>query len=82
MWNPIDLAWAAGLFEGEGCFTFQGSKKARTRGGRLGKAQLSMTDEDVVRKFHTIMGFGSLREQKAEKRTDTNRNANLWCVTH
>lgn len=50
-----NLAWAAGLFEGEGSFTF----------ARRGKyvsivAELGMTDEDRVRRFHEIVGAGSV----------------------
>ena len=51
-----NVAWAAGIFEGEGTFT---------RNGRTGKkwaanACVRMTDEDVVRRFAAVMGFGSV----------------------
>lgn len=46
------LAWAAGLFEGEGSFTLN-------RGLRP-VAQLAMTDEDTVRRFHRIVGVGNV----------------------
>jgi hypothetical protein len=49
-----ELAWAAGLFEGEGCFS-AGSPYGQ-------KAQLAMTDEDVVRRFHRVVGFGNVHE--------------------
>jgi hypothetical protein len=45
-----EIAWAAGLFEGEGSIT---------RFGRPGKfdlrVSLNMTDEDVVRRFDAIV---------------------------
>lgn len=52
-----DIAWAAGLFEGEGCITHgsYGGSKARTP-----VLALQMTDEDVVRKFASTLGFGCL----------------------
>ena len=50
-----DIAWAAGLFEGEGCFT------RKRNGGRLVvAAALSMTDEETVRRFHQVLGFGTV----------------------
>jgi hypothetical protein len=57
--SPTDIAWAAGLFEGEGCWNFyvprSGSKTNRTQ------ARLGMTDEDVVRRFATVVGCGKVR---------------------
>jgi hypothetical protein len=48
-------AWAAGLFEGEGCF------KAQRRRGSFGlSAALASTDEDVIRMFHRIVGVGNV----------------------
>lgn len=42
--------WAAGLFEGEGCFVL--------RKNRYPGAAMTMTDEDVVRSFHETVGAG------------------------
>jgi hypothetical protein len=47
-----ELIWAAGLFEGEGCFT-------RNTNG-YPKAKIVMTDEDSIRRFCTAVGFGSV----------------------
>lgn len=54
MARAIDIAWSAGLFEGEGCATF-------SDGRRQPRASINMTDEDVVRKFHHIVGRGNVR---------------------
>jgi hypothetical protein len=48
--NDIHIAWAAGLFEGEGSLAVTGQKR---NGLRL---QLKMTDEDCVRMFQEICG--------------------------
>src|ERR1700691_3962032 len=48
------LAWAAGLFEGEGCFSV---------GHGNPFAQLAMTDRDIVERFHSIMGVGKIYTQ-------------------
>ena len=49
------IAWAAGVFEGEGCFTNTYTS--------LGLMQLRMTDLDVVQKFRDIMGYGNIIEE-------------------
>lgn len=46
--NEIDIAWAAGLFEGEGCFVFTYGKPK--------SAQIQMTDLDVLEKIHRLFG--------------------------
>jgi hypothetical protein len=53
-----DLAWAAGLFEGEGC-VHVGVRKSGTHVLRL---VLSMTDRDVVERMGQIMSVGRVYE--------------------
>jgi hypothetical protein len=54
-----ELAWAAGLFEGEGTISWF---KLRGRPDSIKvSVALSMTDEDVVIKFANIMGFGKVK---------------------
>lgn len=50
--NPLDVAWAAGLFEGEGC--------VHPRGKTSGELTLGSTDRDVVERFRDIVGFGTI----------------------
>lgn len=51
-WSRENLAWAAGIFEGEGSIT-----RRRKRDTNL---VLAMTDEDVVRRFHEAIGHGTV----------------------
>ena len=53
MASAEEIAWAAGLFEGEGCI----SQYQRGAGDDLQLA-LVMTDEDVVRRFDQIVNRG------------------------
>jgi hypothetical protein len=46
-----NLAWAAGLFEGEGCLTTHGKNMT---------ALINSTDKDVIERFHSVIGFGSI----------------------
>lgn len=54
--SSTDIAWAAGLFEGEGCF----SAGYRPSGKAYVVAVLSMTDRDVVDRFMAIVGCGAI----------------------
>lgn len=51
--SPTEVAWAAGLFEGEGNFHVNAERKTA-------KAGLSSTDEDAVRRFAEIVGVGKV----------------------
>jgi hypothetical protein len=50
-----DIAWAAGLFEGEGCLSF-----STVRGERYPQAMLKTTDRDVLARFHRIVVVGAI----------------------
>ncbi len=50
-----DLAWAAGLFEGEGCFSFAAGHVNRSL-----HAAINMTDRDVVQRFQAVVGIGAI----------------------
>ncbi len=58
MARDVDIAWAAGLFEGEGSCMIRGKKRQPV-------LALSMTDEDVVRRFHTIVERGTVNTYRA-----------------
>ena len=56
--DPLELAWAAGLIEGEGSVWIKSGPYPAAI------VQLSMTDEDVVRKLHKIFQIGDVYIQK------------------
>jgi hypothetical protein len=51
--DRVMVAWAAGLFEGEGCVT---------TGGSMRQAELSLetTDPDVLESFRRVVGVGAV----------------------
>ncbi len=55
-WTRENLAWCGGLFEGEGNISFylQGRKTDVLQS----LISIGSTDEDVIRKFHQIIGMG------------------------
>lgn len=56
MWSREDVAWAAGVFEGEG---FVGTYDYRSHRPSW-MMSVEMTDEDVVRKLHRVIGLGKV----------------------
>src|SRR5712692_6908714 len=53
MSTKLQIAWAAGLFEGEGTITLSGASKSP-------RLKVSMVDQDIVRKFAKIVRGGHL----------------------
>jgi hypothetical protein len=61
--SATDIAWAAGLFDGEGSFTlsrrFAGQWRAKTD-RFYARASLQMADHETVARFARIMGGGKV----------------------
>ena len=53
--TEVQIAWMAGLLEGEGCWLINHTKKWSSP-----RILLQMTDEDVVRKAARITGVGKV----------------------
>jgi hypothetical protein len=60
----LEIAWAAGLFEGEGTFTVHKSSRTGQNGpGKVStrpRAALATTDEDVAVRFYRAVELGKL----------------------
>jgi len=68
--NTNELAYIAGLFDGEGCVTCkQHPTKRKDRNNKVYnqwyiRCELSMTDKDTVEWLHEVLGFGWCKEKK------------------
>lgn len=69
--TPEQVAWAAGLFEGEGCIV--------PRGKTSGELIVGMTDRDVLERFRDIVGVGGI---KIEHRPDPHKDCYRWSVSN
>lgn len=47
--DQIDIAWLAGVYEGEGCLSIN---------GKAVRIIIQMTDEDIIRRIHSLTGCG------------------------
>lgn len=52
------VAWAAGVIEGEGCFTIVKNSKAKN--GMSAKFVLQMNDKDIVDRLFGLFGLGKV----------------------
>ena len=73
MASKIELAWAAGLWEGEGCFTNHKARNPTRKDGYTNCiiypcASITMTDKDVLDRFVRIIGFGKVNGPYFDKR--------------
>jgi hypothetical protein len=69
------VAWAAGLFEGEGSVIHwqRSEEPGRRPGGKVRGLALKMTDRDVVERFARITGCGSVTVQERRNQRDSRR---------
>ncbi|MEV3895305.1 LAGLIDADG family homing endonuclease [Streptomyces anulatus] len=68
--TPVEAAWVAGLFEGEGCITW-------TSKGQAGLAVTS-TDYDVIERLALLVGLGSVVAKSP--RTEERKPYWIWKV--
>ena len=57
--NPVDIGWAAGLFDGEGCITINKGKHIAL--------QISNTEYDTMLRWQELFG-GNIYEIKKQKK--------------
>ena len=72
--NVSEIAYIAGLFDGEGCVTCkQRPTKRKDRGGKIYnqwyiRCEMNMTDKAVIEWVHETLGFGWSREKIIKKK--------------
>jgi hypothetical protein len=60
--SPTDVAWSAGLFEGEGCIEITCKPDAMQANVRL---VVASTDYDVLERFLEVVGCGRVHERSS-----------------
>jgi hypothetical protein len=75
MKEKVKIAWAAGLFEGEGSIVLIQESRDRRPYPRL---QLTTTDSDVAYKFKRYIKAGCIYERK--RKTVTGKRVFFWVI--
>jgi hypothetical protein len=83
--NVVEVAWAAGLWEGEGCFHTQSgmvrvTKKGERRIYSYPRASMTMTDLDVLDHFCEVVGVGRVK-RRARRANALPQHKNQWVYT-
>jgi hypothetical protein len=73
-----EIAWAAGLFEGEGCFSVSDRKGPDGRSRPQPVMTVTMADLDVLERFQAIVGAGSTIALKQDRRFPTHKPLWKW----
>jgi len=73
--TPQQIAWLAGLLEGEGCF---GAYKKEPKGQKSLKIGLSMSDKDIVERVAYIFN----KPMYIERRNQKGRKLQYICDLH
>lgn len=86
--KELDIAWAAGLFEGEGAICC--AQKYKTTINQNGERRKSgfrwwlvmhSTDHDVLRKFHAVIDLGKVYGPYQDKRDEKYKPQLRWATT-
>lgn len=77
MEKEIQYAWAAGLLEGEGCFSIH--KRATRKNTYDTAIHCEMTDEDTIYKLQSVFGIGTVvSRQNNGKLPERSRRKPTW----
>ena len=68
--TPVQVAWLAGIYEGEG--------SCAITSGRAIRVEIVMTDEDVVNRIQSLTGLGSVRS--LSQRAENHKPAFRWSI--
>ena len=85
--NQNDIAYMAGLFDGEGSVSYYQRKEKRKDKKKaynfwIIRCEMSMTDEYVMKWFHETLGFGSLRKRLPIKSWKGKKIQWRWGCSH
>lgn len=76
MARAIDIAWAAGLFEGEGCIFLSNNPN----GSKQARLEIRMTDKDVLERFCEIVGRGEVKSRDYDQAPNSLKRVYKWGV--
>lgn len=77
--TPTEIAWAVGLFEGEGCISEVHRNRDPECRYRTVTLKLGSTDKDVVERFAAIVGVGGI--QPKVRRLPSYKDQWIWQCT-
>lgn len=77
----LDIAWAAGLFEGEGSFNTTCPHKGRGLTKRYLRLTMQSCDLDVLERFQRIVGVGAIYAVRPDPRRPDAKRIWSWVAS-
>jgi len=77
--TAAELAWVAGLIEGEGCFFVTERKTERYGPYRYARVTVCMTDHDTLALLRAVTGVGTI-ERPRERKNPRHKPISQWIV--
>jgi hypothetical protein len=78
-----DIAWAAGLFDGEGCvFMARQVRKDRPSRGYSLRLSMSMVHKPTIERFASIVGHGNVVVHSRERARTNARDSWQWSINN
>lgn len=71
------IAWAAGILEGEGCFSIC-QRKTNTHNHKTVAIHCEMSDEWTVRRLSEVFGIGTVNARLSKNRKDGCNRKDTW----
>ena len=80
---PTQLAYIAGLFDGEGSVSrYQEKRKNRKSPTWVIRCEVNMTDRAIIKWLHETLGFGSFHKKPPSKNQLGSRMQYRWCCSY
>lgn len=82
-----DIAYIAGLFDGEGCVTYVKANKSRGPGTKAYptwniRLEIAMTEKDIIKWVHKKLGVGSFHKKPPPKNQIGRKMQYRWRCAH
>lgn len=82
--EPLDIAWLAGLMEGEASIGAWKSNQNRgeiaSNGRKYARVEISSVDQDIIERLYELTGIGKVHKQISEGSKGNNKRCNTWRV--
>jgi hypothetical protein len=79
--SDLEIAWAAGIIEGEGCFSYNGRSQYGDRRYQYPRIEVRMTDPDVIARLQRIFG-GNVRACNNHIARPEQKQQFTWDITN
>jgi len=77
--SDLELGWAAGILEGEGCFFVTTRKTAKYGPYVYARVMVCMTDRDIIERLQHVTGVGVL-ERVRQRKDPKHKPISQWIV--